>query len=866
MAALMALHFHEHIFDTAGMTTSILLLTLYVLAFFRALKLIHLFSFVFIITVVICGLRKYRRSSEQADTQARNKPDALEIQQLNPIQPEMQQHGLSQPADLLRVTFQPADLQRVVFQPAVISFLLIIAAITILTRDQIYTWWDDINFWSSDAKQLFYMNGFPGKYGNVSPEFGDYPPVTSLFKWLFMQLSPGKYSEGLQFAGYYTLNALMGSFIVAAVAGRMKTPTTGWGNTSASGQGNTAAAGSWAGARQGAMNLSGFKNSAAAAIRDCLCVILLFLIPGIVNGIIFYGTPADITMGIVYGALLHAIWDRYGHDALFYYGRISLYASILLLTKSVGIEWAAFALLFALMLIWQQKAQMKQKDERQQGVTKQHEATRRQKATKHQKTERQQKLSESSYVFGNGQLHIRYLLSAAFLPAAAYGSWLAFCLVNRRVAKLTAAGIQMASQGVSLPENALDKARYFWLGLWIMPMHADHNITLDLPIGALILLILILPLILYKFRLITRTERRALNIFQLLTSAAAYGLILAAHISIFKTEDQYLDAFAMTNSIARYGAPFTLGGIFLLMSIALERSGRDSKYDSTGRASCPEQQTNTNTNIIGNSLPVPSHQLPDKRLRLVYAACALFILLTADYTGTYRALAGYHDTLEENKSANASMIDDSGKEFLKALSTYSEENYSPDNSSQDNSSSGNYPPDNYSPYKYSLEHVSFENDSQQELQAAGAKALWGRRVLFLRDGSENHRVHDTYISKEASPVPVVYDSIYPEYDSAQTIEAKIAASHAEFVYVEAIKEADDEYDSESKDQNQNRIREQAQIQRQAQTERQVQTQSQDKIQIQDHGQGQEHPFADDFTYGVLYKVEEVNSIISPKSN
>ena len=641
----MALHFHEHIFDTAAMTTSIFLLALYVLAFFRALKLIHLISLLLLAAVVLYELREIKRKTDQ-----------------------------------------PVKLLHTLCQPAVICFVIIITAITLLTREQIYTWWDDINFWSSDAKQLFYMNGFPGKYGNVSPEFGDYPPVTSLFKWLFMQLSPVQYSEGLQFAGYYTLNALMSAF----AAGILIKPATSIQNRSGAAtiQNRTAA--------------TSIQNcTSTAAIRDCAAVILTFLIPGIVNGIIFYGTPADITMGIVYGALLHAIWDRRGHDSLFYYGRISLYTSILLLTKSVGIEWAAFAFVFALIL----------------------------------------------------RLPLRRLLAAAMLPAAAYGSWLVFCLVNRRVAKLTAAGIQMASQGVSLPENTLDKVRYFWLGLWTMPMHADHNITLDLPIGALIVLILVMPLILYACRLISKKECRTLAIFQLLTCAAAYGIILAAHISIFKTEDQYLDAFAMTNSIARYGAPFTLGGIFLLMSIALDRAGKTD---------CADQQQDRSDHIPSSS--------PQLRRRLVSAACALFILLTADYTGCYRALRGYHGTLEENQSISASMIDESGRDFLQAIA-------------QQDQSGRNVP--------QTIVQQEEGEKTKESPYSLPSEAYWGRRILFLRDGSVNHRVHDTYISKEASPVPVVYDSIYPEYDTAQTIMDKIAASHAQYVYIEPVESSGD---------------------------------------------------------------------------
>ena len=69
-----------------------------------------------------------------------------------------------------------------------------------LLKDKIALWWDDINYWAVDAKALYYNGGFAGKYGNVAPEFGDYPPGLQLFKWFVMHLS-SDFSEGFVVKG-----------------------------------------------------------------------------------------------------------------------------------------------------------------------------------------------------------------------------------------------------------------------------------------------------------------------------------------------------------------------------------------------------------------------------------------------------------------------------------------------------------------------------------------------------------------------------------------------------------------------------------------------------------------------------------------
>ena len=436
--------------DGIAVSGGILILLLYVLAFFRGMKFIGTISIVFIAAALALSLPGKKKNGEVG-----------------------------------RILYAKylTDL-------SFIMFVISVAFVSVMTGFEVFSWWDDINFWSSDAKQLFYLNGFPSKYGNVSPEFGDYPPVTSIFKWFFLQIHAKSYYESLQFAGYFTLNMVF----LMPLAGKF-----------------------WEWINDG-LELKSFKRNIAFVI----CFLAIALFPGVFNGIIYYGTPADITMGIVYGMLLLAITEKDTESEFFYFFRITLYSSVLFLTKSVGIEWAVFAFVFYL-------------------------------------------------IYGKRSWKI---LVSAILSGGFYGSWLLFCFVNRRVAKLTGAGLKMATSGTyTAPQNTLEKAGYFIQGFLTMPMHADSNITFDISTGAAVLCLAIFLFALRKSGALSRDKSRRLAIFLLVSGALCYGIIFLAHISIFQTEDQYLDAYAMAVSIARYACPFVLGGFYLLMGIFCNNCG-----------------------------------------------------------------------------------------------------------------------------------------------------------------------------------------------------------------------------------------------------------------------------------------------------
>ncbi len=424
--------------------------------------------------------------------------------------------------------------------------LLVMILITVSQLPRLADWWDDINFWATDVKALYFLNGFPGKYGNAAPEFGDYPPGIQLFKWFFLHMSPKKYIEGLGFGGYLCMNYL---FLLPLL-------------------------------RPLCLKIKG-KNPVISGLLFFVSSLLLILFPTVANVVCFQGTCADVTMGILYGILLLGIWDREGHGELFYHVRIAVYGSVLVLTKSVGIEWAVFAFLFYLLI-------------------------------------RRKEISK-----GQGSSFYRWGAWGAVLLTEA--SWMIFCLLNRRISKLTSSGVRIASSGnADLSYYAKEKARFFLEGFSFQPMHTDHTIGLDLSALALLLIITGAVFLFAFLKILSGKERNRLLLFTFITAFAAYGIIFLGHITIFATETQYASSEVMAISVSRYGAPFTIGMMILMMGIAMIRLRESVK---------------------------------------VMLLCGLFLLLTCDFQGAVKGLWGYRKDVESVRTARDEMIEEKARSF-----------------------------------------------------------------------------------------------------------------------------------------------------------------------------------------------------------
>ena len=341
--------------------------------------------------------------------------------------------------------------------------------------------------------------------------------------------------------------------------------------------------------------------------RKILLMILagaaLWLFPSCVEVFGYDGCCADLTMAVIYGAFLSSVVDR-TCSRPFACARQTLYLMVLVLCKNIAPLWAAFALVFAFGYHFL--------------VLKKQERTGRER---------------------------RYLLAQTLLPALTECSWLLLCLMRRRVAKLTGTALHMAAGSINIPEVKKELVDAFVTAFVRFPLHRWSTPAVDLSPLALCLLLLLFVFLPCKRGRIEKKPAWFLGIFLGFSGICFYGINLVSHLTIFAAETQYLEPFAMVSSIERYGAPFTIGSLYLLAFLAMGgEKGMAQTADGRGRQKGPGRQ---------------------------YAAgpllCLAFVFLTADYQSAYRGLAGYRGTAAMSLEERADIVDEAAGKFLEQV-------------------------------------------------------------------------------------------------------------------------------------------------------------------------------------------------------
>lgn len=457
--------------------------------------------------------------------------------------------------NVIRVCFQNMT------QPSFVLGAVLLAAVAVCTFTKMVTWWDDFNFWAVDARALYHSGGFAGRYGNVAPAFGDYPPGSQMMKWWFLHLNPTEFREGLAFAGYYTMNL---AFLFPLLK-------------------------KWKG-----------KNVFFMALMAAA----LWFFPSVGEYFGYYGFCADLTMACIYGGFLYAVTDREVESEVFYYGRLGLYLSVLVLVKSIGFVWALFGLIF--FLLYQRSGEGRK---------------------------------------GNGDggkwTWLRRLLVIAAPPAVTGGSWMLFCLFMRRVANSTTTAVKyVVTDEYGLSGYMGEYAAAFLRAFFGSPLHRTKSFFLDLtPIGCYLCICLI-SLLFWKMKLLSAKMGKLILGFCTVSGALFYGIIFLAHITIFAGETQYLDTAGMILSIERYGAPFTIGTLLFLAQVWMNNGER--LFDK--------------------------EKFPALIRRYGVPVCfILFVALTANYQVGYDGLAGYRDDLEEQRLDREGYVDGEAEAFLDAI-------------------------------------------------------------------------------------------------------------------------------------------------------------------------------------------------------
>lgn len=459
--------------------------------------------------------------------------------------------------------------------------------IILLTKNHEVKWWDDINFWATDAKALYYLDGFSGKYGNAAPEFGDYPPALQLFKWFFLKAGK-EYYAGYGFSAYYVMNFI---FLLPL-----------WGRL-----------------------VRTFSKTVISYITSALGMVIILLIPGVVSDVFSFGACSDLTMGILYGTSMLLILDilTSSHkdkvepkeaisepkedigapkedvggdkDNIKVYLRLGIYLSVLVLCKSVGIEWAAFATILYIVLAVCLK-----------------------------------KFSKKGFWTFVG------------VYALSQGSWWGFCLINRRIAKLTSSGVDMIrGNGYSFKDILSTKTSIFGKGLTGYPLHTTLGGAINLSALALFLILIAVIVLLKVFKKLEKRTFSVLLIYTIFTAIVAYGVILYGHLTVFAYETQYEDPAVMAMSASRYSLPFTIGTLMLVVGLIVDMWA--AAQATTAQAT-------------------PARPARTSYIPLILTAA--FILLSTNYTALYDTVWGYRATLAEDAKALSDMIDDNADKYI----------------------------------------------------------------------------------------------------------------------------------------------------------------------------------------------------------
>ena len=477
-----------------------------------------------------------------------------------------------------------------------ITAVFLMVVIAVCTSGKVVSWWDDINFWATDVKSLYFLDGFAGKYANVAPEFGDYPPGAQLIKWWFLHLDPHVFREGLAFVGYYMMNMAFMFPLLRKLKER---------------------------------NVPVMILMAAA----------LWFFPSIAEVYGYDGFCADLTMACIYGGFLFAVTDMerfrrieggsgsvdlIGRSSIFYYGRCALYLGVLVLIKSIGFVWAVFGLVFMFLYL---KCDDYAEGRNQIWIEKGNEAH----AEKH----------------GAGHKKAGGIFITAAVPVLTGGSWMLFCLLMRRVTKTTATAVKyMTTDEYGISGYTREFAEAFLRAFVGSPLHKEKTVAIDLTPLSLYLCICLLVVLFCgignRFGLpgAQRKKGKMILWFTVISGAVFYAVIFVAHITIFATETQYLEAAGMISSIERYGAPFTVGTLIFLAGIWLE--GAEQLFDKSGFPAFVRRYG-------------------------TYLCLILFVALTAGFHVGYYGLIGYRKDTQMKLAERADMIGEDETRFLNTV-------------------------------------------------------------------------------------------------------------------------------------------------------------------------------------------------------
>lgn len=366
-------------------------------------------------------------------------------------------------------------------EPSFLIFCIVVISGMVLLSSRGISSFDDWNFWAVDIKSIYCLQGYADKGFNCAPSFGDYPPLFQLAAaWLMHIL--GGFKEGLIMSCYFLVMQIYMAPLLMMIPKKV--------------------------------------------IVYCSAIILMYTIFTFAPDILVSYSP-DVLMATIYGCSLIYIFEK-KPDKIFPYIDIAILLSALTLTKSIGIQWVIFALVYMLGLD----------------------------------------------LFRRNRIKFREII-CVLMPAFTWISWYLFCEFSQRTTYLT------ENMKYGLETGFFNSELFITYGkqLFISFIHSllikqqSGIFNMGLSIIACVVLFVIIVRVFYHYSLLDYMDYRWLLIFIISSSILEYGILLFSVETMFIGEyGQYTDPNTMLLLVKRYGAPLVVGITELLIYILFARS------------------------------------------------------------------------------------------------------------------------------------------------------------------------------------------------------------------------------------------------------------------------------------------------------
>lgn len=392
---------------------------------------------------------------------------------------------------------QSQKFARQLLEPSFLIFAAVTAVGMVLVSARGVAYFDDFHFWAVDIKSIYSLQGYAAKGFNCAAAFGDYPPAMQLVAaWVMHCL--GEFREGYITCGYFLILQVYMAPLLARVPRR-----------------------------------------ADVCLGAFIWMFVLFTFgPNILEGY-----SPDPLMGMMYGAVLVLVCSGKENTDSFDYFNIASVLSVLILTKSIGIQWAIFAVVFMAGQMYFQKRRLQFR-------------------------------------------HILWML----LPLCTWLSWYLFCKLFDRTTYLVANLQAETSDGLfRVFESDLFKSygkelfHSFVAALFRKQQSGILGIGLSTVFCFAAFLVVIL--IFRKIQLLNTSEFRWVLGFTALSGIIEYGILLVSVETMFLAEyGNYTNVDNMVLLVKRYGCPYVIGTTMLLLHILFQRLDRICLSKDSGPA------------------------------------------------------------------------------------------------------------------------------------------------------------------------------------------------------------------------------------------------------------------------------------------